>query len=173
VDKDPTQKSTFSFQIPPSFFSNSKVLSEAVVVIVMTVIVMARRMKETLMQVRDRLKREQAERTRKRIAELLGEAEQDSEGKEQAEEGSEVEEFLRQSRQLLEQVEEERKGTVRVSVSCYYCAVCLVVRIVVCLCSLFVVPSPRQLRRRSLRKVWRRSLFPSFIILSYPFFCIP
>jgi hypothetical protein len=41
--------------------------------------VMVRRLKETLMQVRDRLKREQAERTRKRIAELLGEAEQDSE----------------------------------------------------------------------------------------------
>ncbi len=55
------------------------------------------------------------------------EAEQDSGGEEQAEEGTEVEELLRQSRQLLEQVEEMRKGTVRVSVSCCYCAVCLVV----------------------------------------------
>jgi hypothetical protein len=90
---------------------------------------MVRRLKETLMQVSDRLKRQQVERTRKRIAELLGEAEQDSEG----------EELLRQSRQLLEQVEEERKGTVRVSVSCCYCAVCHVVCIVVCLCSLLVV----------------------------------
>jgi hypothetical protein len=44
------------------------------------VIVIVRRLKETLMQVRYRLKREQAERTRKIIAELLGEAEQDSEG---------------------------------------------------------------------------------------------
>ena len=100
---------------------------------------MVRRLKETLSQVRDRLKREQAERTRIRIAELLGEAEQDRGGEEQAEEGTQVEELLRQSRQLLEQVEEERKGTVRVSVSCCYCAVCLVVCIVVCLCSLLVV----------------------------------
>ena len=91
------------------------------------VIVMARRSKETLMQVRDRLKREQ-----------------DSEGEEQAERGSEVEALLRQSRQLLEQVEEERKGTVRVSVSCCYCAVCLAVCIVVCLCSLLVVLVGRQ-----------------------------
>jgi hypothetical protein len=147
VDKDPTQKSTFSFQIPHSFFSNSKVLSEAegrVLVGGVVVIVMARRIKETLMQVRDRLKREQAERTRKIIAELLVEAEQDSEGEEQAEEGSEVEELLRQSKQLLEQVEEERKGTVRVSVSCCYCAVCLAVCIVVCLCSLLVVLVGRQ-----------------------------
>ncbi len=108
------------------------------------VIVMARRLRETLMQVRERLKREQAEITRKRIAELLGEAEQDSDGEEQAERGSEVEVLLRQSRQLLEQVEEERKGTVRVSVSCCYCAVCLVVCIVVCLCSLLVVLVGRQ-----------------------------
>ena len=100
---------------------------------------MVRRLKETLTQVRDRLKREQAERTRIRIAELLGEAEQDREGEEQAEEGSDVEELLRQGRQLLEKVKEERKGTVRVSVSCCYCAVCLVVCIVVCLCSLLVV----------------------------------
>jgi hypothetical protein len=88
------------------------------------VIVMVRRLKETLIQVKDRQKREQAERTRKRIAELLGKAEQERGGEEQAEEGTEVEELLRQSRQLLEQVEEERKGTVRVSVSCCYCAVC-------------------------------------------------
>ena len=86
------------------------------------VIVMVRRVKETLTQVRDRLKREQAERTRKRCAELLVEAEQDSEGEEQAEQGSEFEQLLRQSRQLLEQVVEERKGTVRVSVPCCYCA---------------------------------------------------
>ncbi len=108
------------------------------------VIVMVRRVKETLTQVRDRLKREQAERTRKRIAELLGEEEQDSEGEEQAEQGSEVEQLLRQSRQLLEQHVEERKGTVRVSVSCCYCAVCLVVCIVVFFCSLFVVVLGRQ-----------------------------
>jgi hypothetical protein len=94
--------------------------------------VMVRRMKETLTQVRDRMKREQAERTRKRIAELDREAEQEREGEEQAEERSVVEELLRQSRQLLKQVEEERKGTVGVSVSCCYCAVCLVVCIVVC-----------------------------------------
>jgi hypothetical protein len=49
------------------------------------VIVMVRRVNETLMQVRERVKREQAERTRKRIGELLSEAEQDSEGEEQAE----------------------------------------------------------------------------------------
>ena len=96
------------------------------------------------MQVRERLKREQAERTRKRIAELLGGAEQDSEGEEQTERGSGVEALLLQSRQLLEQVEEERKGTIRVSVSCCYCAVCLVVCIVVCLCSLLVVVVGRQ-----------------------------
>ena len=101
---------------------------------------MVRRRKETLTEVKDRLKREQAERTRIRIAELFVEQEQDSEGEEEAEQGSEVEQLLRQSRQLLEQVVEERKGTVRVSVSCCYCAVCLVVCIiVVCLCSLLVV----------------------------------
>jgi hypothetical protein len=67
------------------------------------VIVVVRRVKKNLMQVRERLKREQAERTRKRIAELLGEAEQDSsEGEEQVEQGSEVQELLRQSRQLLQ-----------------------------------------------------------------------
>jgi hypothetical protein len=47
---------------------------------------MVRRVKETLTQVRDRIKREQAERTRKRMAELDVEAEQDREGEEQAEE---------------------------------------------------------------------------------------
>jgi hypothetical protein len=99
------------------------------------------------MQVRERLKREQAERTRKRIAELLGGAEQDSEAEEQAEEGTEVEELLRQSRQLLEQVEEDRKGTVRVSVSGCYCAVCLVVCIVIFLCSLLVVVVGREQTR--------------------------
>ena len=109
-------------------------------------VVMPRRPRETLMQVRSRLTREQAERTRKRIAEILGEEEQDSVGEEQAEQGSEVEQLLRQSRQLLEQVVEERKGTVRVSVSCCYCAVCLVVCIVVCACSLLVVLVGRQHR---------------------------
>jgi hypothetical protein len=149
--QDPTQKSTFSFQIPSSFFSNSKAVSEAEGRVLggVVVIVMVRRLKETLMQVRERLKREQAERTRKRIAELVGEAEQDSGGEEQAEEGTEVEELLRQSRQLLEQVEEERKGTVRVSVSCCYCAVCLVVCIVVLLCSLLVVLMGRQQTRNA------------------------
>ena len=108
---------------------------------------MVRRGKETLTQVKDRLKREQAERTRIRIAELLVEQEQDSEGEEEAEQGSEVEQLLRHSRQLLEQVVEERKGTVRVSVSCCYCAVCLVVCIVVCACSLLVVVVGRQQTR--------------------------
>ncbi len=70
--------------------------------------------------------------------------EQGSEGEEQAERGSEVEAILRESRQLLKQVEEERKGTIRVSVFCCYCAVCLVVCIVVCLCSLLVVVVGRQ-----------------------------
>jgi hypothetical protein len=62
VDKDPTQKITFSFEIPSSFFSNSKVLSEPEGRVLggRVVIVMARRLKETLMQVRERLKREQA-----------------------------------------------------------------------------------------------------------------
>jgi hypothetical protein len=60
-------------------------------------------------------------------------------GEEQAEEGSEVEQLLRQSRQLLEQVEEERKGTVRVSLSCCYCAVCLVVCTVICVLIVLVV----------------------------------
>ncbi len=96
---------------------------------------MVRRLKETLMQVRHRLNREQAERTRKRIAELLGEAEQDSDGEEEAERGSEFEELLHQ---------EKSKGTVRVSVSCCYRAVCLVVCIVVSLCSLLVVVVWRQ-----------------------------
>ena len=108
------------------------------------VIVMVRRVQETLMQVRNRLKREQAERTRKRIAELLGEEEQDSEVEEQVEQGSEVQQLLRESRQLLEQVVEERKGTVRVSQSCCYCAVCLVVCIVVCAWTLLVVLVGRQ-----------------------------
>jgi len=104
------------FSNPSLFKAEGRVLGGVVV------IVMVRRVKETLTQVRDRLKREQAERTRKRCAELLVEAEQDSEGEEQAEQGSEFEQLLRQSRQLLEQVVEERKGTVRVSVPCCYCA---------------------------------------------------
>ena len=29
MDKDPSQKPTFSFEFPPSFFSNSKALGEA------------------------------------------------------------------------------------------------------------------------------------------------
>ncbi len=105
---------------------------------------MVRRGKESLPQVKDRLTREQGERTRKRIAELLVEQEQGREGGEEAEQGREVEQLLRQCRQLLEQVVEERKGTVRVSVSCCYCVVCLVVRIVVCLCSLLVLVVGRQ-----------------------------
>ena len=105
---------------------------------------MVRRLKETLTQVRSRLKMEQAEITRKRIAELLGEAEQESDGEEEAERGSEVEELLRQSRQPLVQVEEKSKGTVRLSVSCCYRAVCLVVCIVVSLCILLVVVVGRQ-----------------------------
>ena len=107
------------------------------------VIIMVRRLQETLMQVRHRLKREQAERTRKRIAELLGE-ELESDGEEEAERGSEVEELLRQSRQPLEQVEDKAKGTERASVSCCYRAVCLVVCIVVSLFSLLVVLVGRQ-----------------------------
>ena len=99
---------------------------------------MVRRLKETLTQVRSRLKREQAERTRKRIAELLGE-ELESDGEEEAERGSVVEELLRQSRQPLEQVEEKSKGTVRVSVSCCYCTVCVVVCIVFCFISVLVL----------------------------------
>jgi hypothetical protein len=126
------------FSNPSLFKAEGKVLGGVVV------IVMVRRGKETLTQVKDRLKREQAERTRKRIAELLVEEEQDSEGEAEAEQGSEVEQLLRQSRQILEQVVEERKGTVRVSVSCCYCAVCLVVCIVVCLSSLLVVVVGRQ-----------------------------
>ncbi len=96
-------------------------------------VVMPRRPKETLLQVKTRLKREQAERTRRRVGELLLEAEQETVEEEQAEQESEVEqksevrELLRQSTQLLRQVEEERKGTVRVSLSCCYCTVCVVV----------------------------------------------
>jgi hypothetical protein len=71
------------------------------------------------MQVKLKLKREQDERTQKRIGELLDGAEQESGVQEQAEQESEVQELLRQSRQLLQQVEEERKVTVRVSLSCY------------------------------------------------------
>ena len=99
---------------------------------------MVRLLKENLTQVRSRLKREKAERTRKRIAELLGE-ELESDGEEEAERGSVVEELLRQSRQPVEQVEEKSKGTVRDSVSCCYRAVCLVVCIVVFLCVLLMV----------------------------------
>ncbi len=141
MDKIQLKKARSLFKsLPPSLFKSlsfqgrGESVGGGVVVIVMV-----RRVKETLTQVRDRLKREQAERTRKRCAELLVEAEQDSEGEEQAEQGSEFEQLLRQSRQLLEQVVEERKGTVRVSVSCCYCAACLVVCIVVCVCSLLVV----------------------------------
>jgi hypothetical protein len=108
------------------------------------VIVMVRRVHETLTQVRNRLKREQADRTRKRIAELLGEEEQDSEVEEQEEQGSEVQQLLRESRQLLVEVVEERKGTVRVSQSCCYCAVCLVVCIVVVAWTLLMVLVGRQ-----------------------------
>ena len=108
------------------------------------VIIMVRRLQETLMQVRHRLKREQAERTRKRIAELLPETELDSDGEEEADRESEVEGHLRQSRQPLEQVEDKAKGTERASVSCCYRAVCLVVCIVVSLFSLLVVLVGRQ-----------------------------
>ncbi len=110
---------------------------------------MVRRGKETLLQVKERLTREPGERTRKRIAELLVEQEQDSEGEEEAEQGSEVEKLLRQSRQLLEQVVEEKKGPVRVSVSCCYCAVCLLVCIVALLCSLLVFVLARQHTRNA------------------------
>jgi hypothetical protein len=83
-----TESLTFSFVLRSpsfltfSFVSKSKVLSVAAWSVLggVVVIVMVRRLKETLMQVRERLKSEQAERTRKRIGELLGEAEQDSEG---------------------------------------------------------------------------------------------
>ncbi len=146
--QDPTQKSTKNHlsllkSLAPSFeIGTCWVLSVAAWTVLgggVVVIVMVRRLQETLMQVRERLKREQAERTRKRIRELLGEAEQDSEGEEQAEQVSGVEALLHQSRQLLEQVEEERKGTVRVSLSCCYCAVCLVVCVVICVLSVLVV----------------------------------
>jgi len=140
MDKIQLKKARSLFKsLPPSLFKSLAFQGRGERVGGGGVIVMVRRVKETLMQVRDRIKREQAERTRRRIAELAVEAEQDREGEEQAEERSVVEELLRQSRQLLEQVVEERKGTVRVSVSCCYCAVCLVVCIVVCLCSLLVV----------------------------------
>ncbi len=114
---------------------------------VVVIVMMVRRVKETLMQVRERVKREQAKRTRKRIGELLGEAEQDSEGEEQAEQGSEVEELLRQTRHLLQQVEDERKGTVRVSVSCCYCAVCLVVCTVIFVLIVLVVVGRGQYKK--------------------------
>ena len=71
---------------------------------------MVRRLKENLTQVRSRLKREKAERTRKRIAELLGEAEQESDGEEGAERGSVVEELLRQSRQPLNKLRRSQRG---------------------------------------------------------------
>ena len=79
-----TESPTFSFEIPRSFVSKSKVLSVAAWRVLggVVVIVMVRRLKETLMQVRERLKREQTERTRKRVEELLDETEQDSEGEE-------------------------------------------------------------------------------------------
>ena len=99
-------------------------------------VVMPRRPRETLLQVKTRLKREQEERTRRRVRELLLEAEQERLQEEQAEQESDVEqesevrELLRQSTQLLRQVEKDRKGTVTVSLSCCYCTVCVVVCIV-------------------------------------------
>jgi hypothetical protein len=46
---------------------------------------------------------------------------------------------LCQSRQLLREVEEERKGTIRVSLCCCYCIVCCVVCIVFCLISVLTL----------------------------------
>ncbi len=66
---------------------------------------MRRRPVETLLQVKSRLKREQDESTQKRIGGLLLEAEQGTVEDDQAEQESEVRELLRQSRQLLRQVE--------------------------------------------------------------------
>ncbi len=140
-------------------------------------VVMPRRPVETLTDVKLRLKREQDERTQKRIAELLFEVEPESE----------VQELVRQSRQLLQQVEEERKATVRVSLSCCYLLYCVLCSLhcalfvqsvggscgaaahkqwhgttLSCLLSLLttnktacplLLPSPRALRRRSLQKV--------------------
>jgi hypothetical protein len=51
---------------------------------------------------------------------------------------------LRQSRQLLREVEEERKVTIRVSLSCCYCIVCCVVCIAICLISVFVLVMRQQ-----------------------------
>ena len=104
----------------------------------------SKRPRETLQQVRSRLSREQAERTRKRIEELAVESKQETGEQELAEQDSEVRHLVRQSRQLLREVEEERKVTVRVSLSCCYCTVCCVVCIVLCLCSVVVFLLGRQ-----------------------------
>ncbi len=74
------------------------------------VIVMVRQLKEALTQVRSRLKREQAERTRKRIAELLGVAEQESDGEEEAERGSEVEELCVRADSLWNKLRRSQRG---------------------------------------------------------------
>ncbi len=105
---------------------------------------MRRRPVETLQQVKSRLKREQEERTKKRIGELLVEAEQETGEQEEAEQESEVRQLLRQTRQLLRVVEEERKGTLRVSLSCCYCIVCCVVCIAICLISVLALVVRRQ-----------------------------
>ncbi len=97
------------------------------------------RPKETLQQVKSRLTREQEERTRRRIGEILLEAEQETGDQDQAEQESEVGQLLRQSRQLLRQAEEERKATVRVSLSCCYCIVCCAVCVVICFISVLVL----------------------------------
>ena len=102
-------------------------------------VVMPRRPRETLQQVRSRLTREQAERTRKRVEELLVQSKHETCEQEQAEEESEVRQLLCQSRQLLREVEEERKGTIRVSLCCCYCIVCCVVCIVFCLISVLTL----------------------------------
>ena len=105
---------------------------------------MPKRPRETLEQVRSRLTREQAERTRRRIEELAVESKRETGEQELAEQDSEVRHLVRQSRQLLREVEEERKVTVRVSLSCCYCIVCCVVCIVLCLCSIVVFLLGRQ-----------------------------
>ena len=102
-------------------------------------VAMPRRPRETLEQVRSRLTREQAERTRKRVEELLVQSTHETGEQEQAEEESEVRQLLCQSRQLLREVEEERKGTIRVSLCCCYCIVCCVVCIVFCLISVLTL----------------------------------
>jgi streptolysin S family bacteriocin protoxin len=84
---------------------------------------MPRRPVETLTEVKLRLKREQDEkRTQRKISELMLEEEPERE----------VQELVRQSRLLLQQVEEEKKVTVRVSLRCCCCTVCCV------FCAVFV-----------------------------------